>query len=152
VVISVIGILAGITLASVNRAREKAKITKAQTEVNQIITAMELFYSDYGELPPLGDNCSACSNPCNNNWLLVMDALVTAGYIDRIDKDPWGNYYCYDDNDKVCCGGCTPIYSMGPNKVNDSWFNCPRIEGCPESICNDDIGKILDYNDRPYPW
>jgi general secretion pathway protein G len=152
VVISIIGLLSSIVLVSVNKAREKAKIAKAKVEIQQIITAMELYRDDYGQLPPIGDNCSAWGNPCDSNWVAVMDALVADRYISRIDKDPWGHYYCYDDNDNVCCGGCSPIYSMGPNGINDSWYNCPRIDGCPQSICNDDIGQILPYGDRPYPW
>lgn len=147
-----IGVLASITLVSTNRAREKAKISKAQSETNQIVTALELYYNDYGQLPPIGDNCSACNNPCDSTWTAVMDALVTNKYIGRIDKDPWGHYYCYDDNDNICCGGCSPIYSMGPNGINDTWYNCQRIDGCPRAICNDDIGRILPYADRSFPW
>jgi len=41
---------------------------------------------------------------------------------------------------------------MGPNGVNDTWYNCPRRVGCPQSICNDDVGLILPEGDRPYPW
>jgi type II secretion system protein G len=152
VVIAIIGILASIVLVSLNSAREKARIAKAKQEIKNIVTAMYLFRDEYGELPPLGDNCSACSNPCSSSWTAVMDALASEELMLRINTDPWGNYYCYDDNDDICCGGCSPIYSMGPNGINDSWFNCPRENGCPESICNDDVGRVLLESDRPYPW
>jgi len=152
VVIAVIGLLSSIVLVSMKGAREKARIAKAQQEIRQIMTAMYLFRDRYEQLPPIGDSCPACSNPCSNGWVAVMDALVNEELIGRVDKDPWGNYYCYDDNDNVCCGGCTPLYSMGPNGINDSWFNCPRADGCPQSICNDDVGVILPEGDRPYPW
>jgi general secretion pathway protein G len=153
VVIAVIGLLSTIVVVSTKGVKEKARIAKAQQEIKQIMTAMYLFKDRYGELPPIGDACSACSNPCrHDDWVKVMDALVKEGLIGRVDKDPWGNYYCYDDNDGICCGGCTPLYSMGPDGENDSWYNCPREAGCPQSICNDDIGTILPENDRPYPW
>jgi len=155
VVISLIGLLAGIVLVGLKGAKDRAKAAKIQQEIDQITKLMYIFQADHGELPPLGDNCSACSNPCNSSWTVVMDALVNGGYLKpdkRIDKDPWGNYLCYDDNDNICCGGCSPIYSMGPNGVNDSWFNCPRDNGCPQSICKDDVGEILPFGDRSYPW
>jgi type II secretion system protein G len=146
VAIAVFGLLVSIVLVSLKGVKEKAKIAKAQQEIGQIMRAMYLFKNQYGELPPIGNSCSACDNPCRkNDWLEVMDALVNEGLIGRIDKDPWGNYYCYDDNDGVCCGGCTPLYSMGPNGVNDTWDKnkCEREDGCPRRICNDDIGMIL---------
>lgn len=153
IVIAVIGILSGIIWMNTMKAEEKAVIAKVQAEIDSIAKAMYLFRFDHGEFPPIGDNCSACSNPCGSSWTIVMDDLINGGYLSqRIDKDPWGNYFCYDDNDNVCCGGCSPIYSMGPNEINDSWFNCPREDGCPKEICGDDIGKILPFRDRPYPW
>jgi general secretion pathway protein G len=131
VVIAVIGMLSSIVLVSMRGAREKARIAKAQSEIRQLVTAMYLYKDNHGELPPIGDNCSACSNPCNSSWTAVIDALVSDGLLgSRIDKDPWGNYYCYDDNDNVCCGCNSPLYSMGPNGVN-------------EGLGGDDIGIRL---------
>jgi len=76
VVIAVIGMLASIVLVQLGPVREKARIAKAQQEIRAIVTAMYLFKDEYGELPPIGDNCSACSNPCDSSWTRVMDALV----------------------------------------------------------------------------
>lgn len=152
VVISIIGFLASIVLVSMSGAREKARVAKTKEQVRQIALAMYLYKEKYNELPPVGDDCSACDNPCNSDWTRVMDALVAESLIQRVDKDAWGSYFCYDDNDNLCCGGCTPLYSMGPNKVNDSWFNCPRSDGCPQTICRDDIGANLPEKDRAYPW
>jgi general secretion pathway protein G len=139
VVIAVIGMLSSIVLVSMKGAREKARIAKAQSEIRQLVTAMYLYKENHGELPPIGDNCSACSNPCNSSWTAVIDALVNDGLLgSRIDKDPWGNYYCYDDNDNVCCGCNSPLYSMGPNGVN-------------EGLGGDDIGIRLPECD-PGSW
>jgi len=138
VVIAVIGMLSSIVLVSMRGAREKARIAKAQQEIRQIVTAMYLFQDKHGELPPIGDNCSNCSNPCNSSWTAVIDALVNEGLLgSRIDKDPWGNYLCYDDNDHVCCGCYSPVYSMGPNGVNDTGG------GGQATIKGDDIGIVL---------
>lgn len=142
VVISIIGLLSSIVLTSVNSARNKAKIARAREDMNQIRLAMEFFLDAHGELPPIGDNCSACNNPCNNSWTAVIDPLVSEGFLSaRIDRDPWGNFYCYDDNYRVpACNFDNPIWSMGPNGNRDtSWGNGP-----PTTFAGDDIGLIIE--------
>jgi len=142
VVIAIIGVLASTVLASVNTARQKAKIARARADMSQIRLAMEFFLDTNGELPPIGDNCSACANPCNNTWTAVIDPLVAGGYLpSRIDRDPWGNFYCYDDNYRVpACNFDNPIWSMGPNGARDtSWTNGP-----PTTFAGDDIGLIIE--------
>jgi len=142
VVVAIIGLLSSVVLASLNGAREKAKIARAKMDMNQIRIAMEFFLDDRGELPPIGDSCPACTNPCDPTWSLVIDALVGGKYLSsRIDKDPWGNYYCYDDNYKVpACNYDTPLWSMGPNGSRDtSWGNGP-----PSVFAGDDFGIIVE--------
>jgi type II secretory pathway pseudopilin PulG len=142
VVIAIIGLLSSTVLASLSAARTKAKIARAKEDINSIRTAEELFLYDKGELAPLGDNCSGCSNPCDSTWTAVIDSLVTGGYLtSRIDKDPWNNYYCYDDNYKVPnCLYDSPIWSMGPNGSRDtSWANGP-----PTTFAGDDVGTIIE--------
>ncbi|MDI6602916.1 MAG: type II secretion system protein [Patescibacteria group bacterium] len=114
VVIAMIGLLASIVLVSLKGAVEKAKVGKVTAEIGQIIRAMQAYREIYGELPPRGDLCSACSNPCNETWKRVIDTLIEADLIQEaarsaLEKDVWGNYYCYDDNDNICCGGCSPV-------------------------------------------
>jgi len=119
VVIAIIGLLASITLVSLKGAIERARMGKAQVEMDQIKKAMLVYKSEFKELPPTGDNCSACSNPPNSSWTLVMDALVNVGIIgpaQRIDKDPWDNYYGYDDNDCNSNPGRSYLRTCGPNK------------------------------------
>lgn len=121
VVIAIIAILSSVVLASLGAAKQKGLYARTQTDINQLRNAMILYRLDKGELPPLGDNCSACSNPPNSTWTTVIDALVSGNYIaDRIDKDPWGNYYGYDDND--CNSGTTGtsyLFTSGADRV--SW-------------------------------
>jgi len=120
VVIAIIGLLASIVLVSLNSARNKAKYARAQTDMDQLRKAMLMYKIDVGELPPPGDNCSACSNPPNSSWTLVINSLISGGYFSqRIDKDPWGNYYGYDDNDCNSNPGVSYLFTAGADKI--SW-------------------------------
>ena len=55
VVISIIGILSSIVLISMGGAREKARDAKRQSDIRQIATACELFYSDDEGYPVRAD-------------------------------------------------------------------------------------------------
>jgi general secretion pathway protein G len=120
VVVAIIGILSSVVLSSLTSARDKAKYTSAKVDIDQLKKSMFMFKIDKGELPPLGDLCSACSNPPNSTWTLTVDALVNGGYLSgRIDKDPWGNYYGYDDND--CNSGqnsASYVFTAGSDKIS----------------------------------
>ncbi|MFH1611838.1 MAG: type II secretion system protein GspG [bacterium] len=119
VVIAIIGLLASIVLVSVNSVREKAKYAKAKTDIDQLRKAMLIYKIDKGELPPPGDLCSSCSNPPNSSWTNVITALVNGGYFSqRIDKDPWGNYYGYDDNDCNSNPGASYLFTAGTDKIS----------------------------------
>lgn len=122
VVIAIIGLLASITLVSLKGAIERARMGKAQAEMDQIKKAMLVYKSIYKELPPPGDNCSACSNPPNSSWTAVMDAMANANIIlpnqaQALYRDPWGNYYGYDDNDCNSNPGRSYLRTAGADKV-----------------------------------
>lgn len=120
VVVAIIGILSTVVLASLNSARTKANYASAKMEMDQLKKAMLTYKIDKGELPPTGDLCSSCSNPPDSSWTLTIDALVAGKYMSgRIDKDPWGNYWGYDDNDCNSNPGTSYLFTAGPDKV--SW-------------------------------
>ena len=127
VVVAIIGLLASVILVNISVAREKAQYARAKIDIDQLRKAMLTYKIDYGELPPYGDNCSSCSNPPNSDWTKAIDALVSGeplhgrvgGYLTgRIDKDPWGNYYGYDDNDCNSTPGTSFLFTAGSDGVN----------------------------------
>lgn len=134
VVIAIIGLLSSIVFASVNSARGKAKIAKAQADLKQIELAIALLYDSTG-LHPGRQTITPC----------VQDAEVflnqpgagiesTDGgfpgwngpYMSKVPLDPWGINYYYDP-DYLCgpttlgCNGSSQtvrvIQSFGPDNT-----------------------------------
>ena len=52
VVISIIGMIVGVSLPNFLGARERARDTKRKAEMQQLKTALRLYYNDYGKYPP----------------------------------------------------------------------------------------------------
>ena len=119
VVVAIIGLLASVVLASLNSAREKTQYARAKVDIDQLRRAMLTYKIDHDELPPIGDFISSSSSPPSANWTQVIDVLVNDGYLTgRIDKDPWGNYYGYDDNDCNATPGTSFLFTAGPDNTN----------------------------------
>ena len=97
VVIAIIGLLAAIVWVSLSGARLKAKISKAEAEVNTIYKAVKMLQADTGKYPRVNDINS-------------IDDFKTylAPYIYDITNDPWGNPYFYDGCPEPC-GDCADL-------------------------------------------
>jgi len=93
VVVAIIGILATVVLASLNNAREKAKIAQAKLETNQIMKAAELIFNEYGYYP----NDSHASITCPKDIIINQITGQTWGSFINICNDPWGNPYEWDN-------------------------------------------------------
>ncbi len=115
VVIAIIGILASTVLASLNAAREKAKIAKVNSELKSLRTAIALLEDDTGKWPN-GCPPATVSNPevllnsaqagisqaitVNDNgggceWV-AGDILEWKGPYAPTAIDSWGNSYIFD--------------------------------------------------------
>lgn len=134
VVIAIIGILASTVLASLTSARERARIAKAQTELNQFKLAIDLLYEDTGLHPRY-----LATSPCVQNPEVYLNTSAagiqsTNGsfpgwrgpYMDPVPLDPWGTNYYFDPDyscgaDTLGCNGYSgtvrAIQSFGPNKT-----------------------------------
>lgn len=56
VVVSIMGILATLIIANVTGGRSKASDSKIKSELEQLKTAMQLYYNDYQEYPAVSAN------------------------------------------------------------------------------------------------
>ena len=105
VVIAIIGVLSSVVLASLNTARQKGYDAKRFSDLRNVQTALDNYYSDHGAYPITSGSPAKYSN-CNfgaytyqanpNN---VIPGLVSGGYIGSIPTGPQmvgaSNYDCY---------------------------------------------------------
>ena len=63
VVISIIGVLASMTLPVLSRAKVKAQITKATMEINDLTASINSYFSTYSRMPLPPDVRTALDNP-----------------------------------------------------------------------------------------
>lgn len=131
VVIAIIGILATVILISLNNARQKARIAKAQAEINQIVKAVILYKEKCGRVPPgrlAGFEASCPGQP-----------TVTGG------ED-----FCNDDgvvagsSCEGAIGGDLGIWASGSGAAY-----ALRGQGLIPLIETDPWGKIYCYCDHP---
>jgi type II secretory pathway pseudopilin PulG len=84
VVIFIIGLLMGILLPSLSRAREQAKITAVNTELRQIGLALEAYFWDNQKFPPTQEDC--ISGSLTEHLYQLPKALVTGKYLPSTPK------------------------------------------------------------------
>lgn len=85
VVIAIIGVLASIVLASLNRARSRARDTQRITAIKQIQLALELYFdgAGNGQYPP-----EVSASPCSATAQYGLEVLVTTNYMPILPRDP----------------------------------------------------------------
>ncbi len=91
VVISIISLLAGVVLSSVNSARAKARDVDRKSEFKQLSNAFELCYDGacngvYPDTVGYLSNLVQLGGPTNTNFSILIPT-----YISKIDPDPSGN-------------------------------------------------------------
>jgi general secretion pathway protein G len=128
VVVAIIGLLASVILVSLKSAEEKARISRAQVEVQELQKALEQYHLDHGTWPAgFFSNDITDLSQWNSSW--------SDGYISTVGLDPWNTPYYLDGMPDTECGiGQTGICSAGPNKVFQS-FNNPNARAVGDDIC-----------------
>lgn len=111
VVLSIIGLLASIILASVNTARAKARDARRLEDIKQIQNALEFFYDKYGKYPNSNNGSLGCvgsppapsptpsyCNSTKNNPVWIRNVAGAPGdpvdiseFMTLVPKDPVNN-------------------------------------------------------------
>lgn len=119
IVIVVIGILAAITVVAYNGVQAKARTAAVNSDLRSLETAMLMYRADYGKLPLAADWYSGATMPPSSRWATEIIAGLKAEKIistSALEKDPWGQYYWYDNNDcSIGSSGNSPLKSVGPD-------------------------------------
>ena len=119
IVIVVVAILAAISVVAYNGIQERARTTAVNSDLATIQKAMLLYRADRGALPLSADWYSGTAMPPTSRWSTEIIAglrnekfITTSG----LEKDPWGQYYWYDNNDcSIGSSGNSPVKSVGPD-------------------------------------
>ncbi|HVR35570.1 MAG TPA: type II secretion system protein, partial [Methylomirabilota bacterium] len=102
VVIAIMAILAGLIVGLVSVAGKKSKLSRVETELNQIVTAIEGYRTKLGFLPPMnGDTNNFAVNPLyyELKGTVVTDAervFAVAGTGQRIGQQQIRSYFRQD--------------------------------------------------------
>lgn len=98
VVIAILGVLVTIGLVSFVSAQARGRDTQRKSDLKQVASSLELYYSDYGKYPDsLGGKIAGCpsvtSTPCTWGSGSFTDQKTT--YFKVLPKDPSSgeNYY-----------------------------------------------------------
>lgn len=94
VVIAIIGLLSSVVLASLNTAREKAKVANSVAQVRELRTVVSLYMNDTGVAPPdCGLNCTASTDPyLNNLGVPGWRGPYLSGGVWKLTH-PWGGHF-----------------------------------------------------------
>jgi general secretion pathway protein G len=93
VAVAILAILASLIVPRLLGRVDEAQVAKARTDVQALVTALNLYKLDNFAYPSTDQGLQALvtrpsSQPEARNW-------KAGGYIDRLPKDPWGNDYQY---------------------------------------------------------
>ena len=93
VVIAIIGILASVVLASLNSARAKARDTQRKASLNQIRTALELYYDKYGTYAVANGGW----NGGGQGWINYVGGAYTTSVIQQLNTEGFIGSSSIDD-------------------------------------------------------
>ena len=108
VVVVILGILASVIAPRIMDNPDKARVSKAKTDINALESALDVYRLDNFVYPTTDQGLEALvaepiTAPEPPNW-------KQGGYVKRLNKDPWGNDYLYlspGQNSEI------DIYSLG---------------------------------------
>jgi prepilin-type N-terminal cleavage/methylation domain-containing protein len=120
VVITIIGLMASIALAGLNRARISARDTKRIADIQQVQKALALYLLNNNAYPPI-ENEGSCggwdtaSIDGDGDGKFWIEGLEDTGIIRKMPRDPIGN--------GVCNGSYTYFYYV---YTGGTYAGCPR--------------------------
>ena len=95
VVISIIGLLASVLLVSFVGVREKARDSRRLADMRQVITALDIYYNEYGRYPDVSASGSGCSGwDTSKTPDAFLQSLINEKIITKPPVDPLNSGGC----------------------------------------------------------
>jgi len=92
VVVVILAVLGALVVPKILENVDKARVTRAQSDIRAIQTALDLYRLDNFKYPTTEQGLQALvtqpSDPTITNYR-------SGGYLPSLPKDPWGNFYQY---------------------------------------------------------
>lgn len=108
VVLAIIGMIVGLVGPRVLNYLSESKVKTAQIQIENIASALDLFYLDAGRYPTTEEGLAALARPPSGVTSWNGPYLKTAA----APKDPWGHDYIYRAPGQ---NGPYDVGSLGPN-------------------------------------
>ena len=101
VVIAIIGLLTTLAVVALSSARLKARDSKRLSDLKQIQTSLELYYTDKNAYPveATAVTLGAAADDCIDGGGIVAACATTPTYMGLIPTDPGSNSYSYTSAD-----------------------------------------------------
>ncbi len=107
VVIAIIGVLATISMISINAVRSRARDARRLSDMRSLVTAIEMYYNDYGEYPDCLFGCDKMATGDSSDY--DGDGIQEYGwneclgvklrpYMSKLPSDPGGGQYTYQQS------------------------------------------------------
>ena len=117
IVIVIIGLLAGAVTLSTRHYLDKAKQTRARSDIATYRSALESYYAEFG------------AYPANEQGL----AVLAPKFIDRLRNDPWSRPYQYNSPGR---SGAYEVICLGADGREGG-------EGVAADVASDDLEPAL---------
>lgn len=134
VVIAIIGLLATMAIMALNGAKKKARDTRRLADMKQIMTALDLYYDQYGDYPTSDNDGCGGWDVGNLDYSFMTNKLP--GIMDNIPRDQiaTGNcngyrYYRYGAGSYGCPVTKGNYYVLGITNMETSGNPYPNSPG-----------------------
>jgi prepilin-type N-terminal cleavage/methylation domain-containing protein len=139
VVISIIGLIAGVVIIAINDSRTKGQDSGKKVQLQEVLKALELYYSDTGIYP---DDGTPADNATGDVLTDIGSGFVGGAYLKRLPNDSDVYQYCVSsdrkslifavntEDDKGGSNYCSVTRGIGPNYGCDAWYTANAMSPC----------------------
>lgn len=142
VVVAIIGILGAIVMMSISESQKSGRDGGRKSQVQEILKALELTYSDTGAYPSV---VSGGANFTENALISQFVGTASNHYLKHVPAEPARYYYCVSSNGKAMMLALDTENDFGPTGSN--FCHILRGEGTVNCVYSGGVGEHVDADD-----